>query len=180
MPSRATPFWIFAYGSLMWNPGFHVSDRRPAQLFGYHRALCIESWIYRGTREQPGLVLGLDRGGSCRGFALKVRGEDRDAVMAYLDERELSDGVYHAKWMRLSLDPGTTQAETTTAFTVVARHAAPQYRKPAPLHETARLIRQGHGQRGPCLDYVRATVEHLQAEGIRDHALERLLRAAMT
>src|SRR5690606_31673486 len=90
-------FWVFGYGSLMWNPGFPYQESVQAQIFGYRRSLCIHSHVHRGTPENPGLVLGLDRGGSCRGIAFRVSHEDRHEVLAYLRERELVTHVYKEK-----------------------------------------------------------------------------------
>src|SRR3954469_4786130 len=80
--------WVFGYGSLMWRPGFEFIEQVPARLIGEHRALCVLSFDHRGTPKKPGLVLGLDRGGPCRGIAFRVRGELRDATIAYLRGRE--------------------------------------------------------------------------------------------
>jgi len=81
-------FWVFAYGSLMWRPDFVFVEKRPARLDGYHRSFCIYSTHYRGTAERPGLVLGLDPGGSCQGIAYRVEAALEGPVRAYLDERK--------------------------------------------------------------------------------------------
>src|SRR6266700_1381916 len=86
--------WVFAYGSLMWRPGFPFVERVPARLFGAHRALCVLSHVHRGTPERPGLVLGLDRGGTCRGIAYRTTASERPETLAYLRSREQVTGVY--------------------------------------------------------------------------------------
>src|SRR3974390_2806866 len=86
--------WIFGYGSLMWRPGFSFVERAPARLFGLHRALCVYSFVHRGTPERPGLVLGLDAGGACRGIAYRVSAHLRCETVAYLRAREQITSVY--------------------------------------------------------------------------------------
>ena len=174
-PAAPHDIWVFAYGSLMWNPEFPHEESRPARLNGHHRALCLWSFDYRGTPEKPGLVLGLDRGGSCRGRAYRVSARDREAVIRYLDKREASDGEYFSRWLPARLeDDGTA----ISAYGFVVNPANRYYAGRLPLHETVRLVRQGHGDRGACLDYVRNTVAHLREMGIRDRALETILREA--
>src|ERR1700743_747801 len=86
--------WVFGYGSLMWRPGFEFLEQTSARLIGEHRALCVYSFDHRGTPEKPGLVLGLDRGGACRGIAFRVAAKRRDEVIGYLREREQTTHVY--------------------------------------------------------------------------------------
>ena len=172
-PTETGDFWLFAYGSLMWDADFAHAETRPARLYGYHRALCLYSFDYRGTRDKPGLVLGLDRGGSCQGLAFRVRGQDREPVMAHLHARETSEGEYHLRWLKLFLKDNP-QPVTGAAF--VANHANHYYAGKRPADEAARMIARGFGRRGPCVDYLRNTVAHLKEMGIRDRALERVLR----
>src|SRR2546421_13022372 len=87
--------WVFGYGSLIWRPGFEFIERVPARLIGEHRALCVYSFVHRGTPEKPGLVLGLDRGGACRGVAFRVAEKDSAATIAHLRAREQVTRVYH-------------------------------------------------------------------------------------
>ena len=95
--------WIFGYGSLMWDPGFPHVDLAPALIFGYHRELCIYSSRWRGTPEQPGLVLGLDRGGACRGIAFRIAAPDVVTSLDALWDREMRRGVYHPRLLRARL-----------------------------------------------------------------------------
>src|SRR2546421_11293351 len=88
--------WVFGYGSLMWRPGFDFVEQVPARLIGEHRALCVYSFVHRGTPEKPGLVLGLDRGGACRGIAFRVAEQNREATIAHLRAREQVTSVYRA------------------------------------------------------------------------------------
>src|SRR3954470_22656534 len=94
MAEQPDDLWVFGYGSLMWRPGFRFVERHRAELHGYHRSLCIFSHVHRGTPQAPGLVLGLDRGGRCRGIAFSIAPEDRETTIAYLREREQATAVY--------------------------------------------------------------------------------------
>lgn len=166
------PLHIFAYGSLIWRPGFAFEARHPALLRGFHRRFCLTSRHYRGTAEQPGLVLGLDRGGACRGVAFAVAAEAAEETLAYLDARENVAGeiVYTRRLLPVRLlDTG----RTVQAVTYVAdrRHAA--YCRPAP-EVAAAAIARGIGQAGANRDYLMNTVSHLHDLGIRDAALDRI------
>lgn len=161
--------WVFGYGSLMWDPGFDYLERSPATLYGYHRAFCIYSHRYRGTPECPGLVLGLDRGGSCRGMAYRVAASDVEDVLAYLHHREMLHYVYIPRMLRLYLAGG----RTARAHTYVADRQHKRYAR-LDIEEQVRLIAQGAGDRGDNREYLENTVRHLDALGIADGALHRL------
>ncbi len=166
-------FWVFGYGSLMWHPGFPHIEVRIARLNGFHRSFCVFSHVYRGTPQLPGLVLGLDRGGSCRGLAFRVPAGEGEEVLDYLYEREMITGVYRPSWREAKTDRGPV-----TAITFVVDRTHRQYAGGLAHDRTVDLILQGHGSRGPCLQYLENTVHHLQALGLRDRALERLLSEA--
>jgi len=163
--------WVFGYGSLMWKPGFKCVERRDAWLYGYHRAFCVYSHRYRGTAEDPGLVLGLDRGGSCRGIAFRIPAPEARATFDYLWDREMITGVYLPRTVRLRTHGGAVAAQT-----FVADPAHGQYAGKLPPAEAVRLIRRAHGSAGANTDYLKATVEHLDELGIGDGPLHRLQR----
>ncbi|GJD50235.1 Glutathione-specific gamma-glutamylcyclotransferase [Methylobacterium crusticola] len=165
--------WIFGYGSLMWRPGFPFAERRPGRLRGYHRALCVLSHVHRGTPERPGLVLGLDRGGSCRGVAFRVAAAEAAAALAYLREREQVTAVYVERVLGVGLDDGRRVAAVT--YLVDRRH--PQYAGRLPEADLVRLVRQGLGRSGANPDYVRHTHDQLVALGVADPVLARLAAA---
>lgn len=110
-------FWVFGYGSLMWNPGFEFMERAEALVYGYRRSLCVRSFVHRGTRDNPGLVLGLDRGGACRGMAFRISPEKWDEVIDYLRARELVTKVYLERRVRLQLQAGTGSMRSPTSST---------------------------------------------------------------
>ena len=163
--------WFFAYGSLMWDPGFDHEEVLPALLRGYHRAFCVHSEVYRGTPERPGLSLGLDRGGSCRGLAFRVAQPNRVAAAAYLEKRELVEDIYFCRRVKLTSAAGGLDAH---AFIVNRRHAI--YAPRQPLDDMARIIAGAAGEFGTNRAYLANTVAHLDALGIADGPLHELLR----
>ena len=170
-PPPGEDFWVFGYGSLMWHPGFPHLEVRAAHLYGYHRHFCVFSHIYRGTKKRPGLVLGLDRGGSCHGLAYRVPAAESEEVVAYLREREMVTEVYDPRWLHLR-----TRAGPVTAAAFVVDRGHKQYAGRLPLERVADMIAQGAGNRGSCLQYLENTVRHLEALGLSDPTLKRLLR----
>ena len=169
-------FWVFGYGSLMWNPGFEFEEQQPAHLFGFRRSLCVRSWVHRGTEHRPGLVLGLDRGGSCRGVAFRVLPSRQDAVVAYLRERELVTHVYKERTLAATLGDG----RRVKALAYIIDRAHHQYAGSLSIDEAAVTVSSAVGKSGHNIDYVRNTLTHLREMGIRDHWLEDVGRAAET
>lgn len=161
-------FWVFGYGSLMWNPGFTYKERMQARLHGYRRTLCIKSNVYRGTVENPGLVLGLDRGGSCHGVAFRVCGSTHDEVMGYLRARELVTNVYLERIVNLTSIGG----QKINAITYVADPRHPQYVSGLDTYNAAKIVYGASGSSGPNQDYVVNTITQLNIMGIRDTLLE--------
>jgi glutathione-specific gamma-glutamylcyclotransferase len=164
--------WVFAYGSLMWRPGFDFLDRVPARLTGLHRALCVFSFVHRGTPERPGLVLGLDRGGMCRGIAYRVAAASRAQTIAYLRGREQVTTVYVETMRQIELEDRTRRRVRALCYIVDRSHV--QYAGRLTLAESLRHVRQGHGQSGPNRDYVLETVRALEALGYRESDLHLL------
>ncbi len=172
MPDAADDLWIFAYGSLMWRPDFPFEERLRARLFGFHRALCIYSHHYRGTPEHPGLVLGLDRGGSCVGLCFRIAAAARAATLEAVRRRELITGVYAEIAAPVRLADG----RRLPAVTYVASRSHAQYAGVLVPEALTRLVAQGRGLSGPNVDYVRNTHEHLIDLGIHDAGLADVLR----
>jgi len=174
-PEPGEPFWVFGYGSLMWRPGFPYEEAHDAVLHGYSRSFCIYSFHHRGTREAPGLVLGLDVGGDCLGRIFKVRAEDAEAVVAYLDERELVNYPYIARFLPVEVRSGGAPREVD-AWTFVADRAHADYAGALPADRAAGLIMKASGIAGLNRDYLMQTVGHLESAGFVDEHLHLLLR----
>jgi cation transport protein ChaC len=166
----ARPVWIFAYGSLIWDPEFSYAETEAALLRGYHRSFCLYSYDYRGTPAQPGLVLGLDRGGSCRGMAFRLSADSVAEAIDRLWLREMSGRrVYDMRLLPVRTAHGTRRA---LAFTVL--RDCPDYAGRLSLDEAARLILGAVGRRGTCRDYFENTLRHLERLGLADGPLRNL------
>jgi cation transport protein ChaC len=160
------PVWVFAYGSLLWDPELRGAATEPALLHGYRRSFCLFSYDYRGSAANPGLTLGLDRGGSCRGAAVRLPTDALDRVW----HREMSGRpVYAARLLRVQTATG---ARRTLAFT--ALRSCPDYAGTLSLDEAARMILNATGRRGTCRDYFENTLQHLEQLGFADRPLRRL------
>jgi glutathione-specific gamma-glutamylcyclotransferase len=158
--------WVFAYGSLLWDAQVCDAAAEPALLRGYHRSFCLYSYDYRGTPASPGLTLGLDRGGSCRGAALGLPVDALDRVW----EREMSGRpVYGARLL-----PVRTAKGVRCALAFTALRNCPDYAGRLPLDAAARRILAGAGRRGTCRDYFENTLLHLEQLGLADRQLRRL------
>ena len=168
-PHRRGDVWLFAYGSLVWNPVLDFDDRVVATVHGYHRSFCLWSRINRGTPERPGLVLGLDRGGRCPGVAYRIPERLAEGELRLLWRREMLLGSYSPRWVH------TTRAgEPFRALAFVVNRQASGYAGRLPPERIVETLRHGNGKLGNGIDYLRQTVDGLAAAGIRDPHLLRL------
>ncbi|MDA1097591.1 MAG: gamma-glutamylcyclotransferase [Proteobacteria bacterium] len=166
--------WVFGYGSVMWRPGFAHAEQRVGRVYGYHRALCVWSWVHRGTRARPGLVLGLDVGGSCQGIAFRIPAADKHEVADYLYRRELVTDGYQATLHRVHLDGASPDARAVMALTFRANRRHPQYAGKLDHRHAADTVRRARGLSGANPDYVASAVQQLQAMGIADRHLQEI------
>ena len=163
------PLWVFAYGSLIWSPDFAFVERRRAKLHGFHRRFCLVTYGYRGTPDKPGLILGLDRGGSCEGVAYRIPEETRAETLVQLKARELPTYAYDPLMLRVATEQGPL-----SALAFVIRRQFPNYAGDLDLEETAEMIASAVGARGSNYEYLANTIAHLRALGIPLGKLARL------
>jgi cation transport protein ChaC len=168
----AGDLWIFGYGSLMWNPGFRFVRKHPARLFGFHRALCIHSTDHRGTRERPGLVMGLAPGGSCHGVAFGVPRRRAVATLRALWQRELCDELYDPRLVDIRTH---SRRLCALAFVVARDHV--RYAGRLRPQDIALRVAACRGVRGSNIEYVSNTVAHLRSMGVRDRHLAEVMEA---
>jgi cation transport protein ChaC len=172
---RKSPVWVFGYGSLIWNPELSFDRRATARVHGYHRRLCLWSRINRGTPDCPGLVAGLDRGGSCAGVVYRVRARSLRSEFERLWVREMFMGSYRPRWLNCRLGNGGL----VPALAFVVRRDAPNYAGKLSERQILSVFRRGScGRFGTSLDYLVNCVRGLREHGLRDPHFERLARHA--
>lgn len=167
--------WLFAYGSLIWNPLIEIAERRLGTLRGYHRRFCVWSALGRGNEETPGLLLALDHGGACRGVLLRIAPERLESELDLVWQREMLTAVYVARWLPVRSERGPVEA---IAFVANRRH--PHYAGRLPEERVLKAVAAAEGPLGRCADYLTNTVAHLRRLGISEPrlaALERRLPA---
>ncbi len=158
--------WVFAYGSLTWNPTFHFAERRRGRIHGYHRSFCLWSHVGRGSRDNPGLMLGLDRGGACAGALFRIAAGDVEHESALLWAREMMMPVYRARWLA-----ARTEAGPVRAVGFVVDRSCEQYAGRLPTERLVAAMATASGALGSSFDYLRALTDELDTMGIRDRAL---------
>jgi cation transport protein ChaC len=172
LAGRNADLWVFAYGSLMWDPGIHIVEIRRATLHGYHRRFCLKTTLGRGSRERPGLMAALDRGGICHGLALRVPSEHVDRETEILWAREMLAGSYVPSFVAVETPQGNVEALTFEINRGNSRYVTLE------LEEMARMIANGRGRIGSNLEYLDNLAERLELLGFSDPALDEVrLRA---
>jgi cation transport protein ChaC len=172
LPDPNGDVWLFGYGSLIWNPMVEHSERAPAKLYGYHRGFYLYSRINRGTWDNPGLVLGLDRGGCCQGIAFRIPAICIETELKMLWRREMLTGAYLPRWLPMQLKGKNGPRVKALAFVMNRQHES--YTGRLPDLTVVSHLRDAVGLYGPAKDYLRHTLEGLLKEGFRDPYLARL------
>lgn len=166
--------WVFGYGSLMWNPAIHYQESRIGTVHGFHRRFCLWAPLGRGTPDNPGLVLGLARGGSCKGVAYRIAGADVEEEFRVLWRREMVSDGYTPRWVTADTAEGPV-----TALTYVINRTCPRYAGRLPDDEAVKAIRSAAGDLGTNAEYLLSTVRHLDELGITDVRLHALVRCLL-
>lgn len=161
--------WLFGYGSLIWNPAIEYAEKRPATVHGLHRRFCLQTYLGRGSRERPGLVLALDRGGRCRGVVFRISPEQAESELDIVWRREMISHAYRPRWLTAVTPEGPVKA---IGFVINRGHE--RYTGALPDEAVAETIAHAAGFLGPCCDYLFNTVEHLEELGMPDAGLARL------
>ena len=169
-PLRDGPdLWLFAYGSLIWNPVLEYEDRQVATVHGFHRSMCLWSRINRGTPQSPGVVLGLDRGGRCTGIVYRIPAALAEKELRLLWRLEMLLGSYTPRWVH-----ATRGSKSFRALAFVVNRERSGYAGRVPPERLVEIVCHAQGKLGSALDYLRLTVDGLAANGIRDPQLLQL------
>ena len=171
--SQADPdedIWVFGYGSLMWNPAFEYAERRVATLHGYHRRYCLHVHAGRASVDNPGLILALEPGGSCRGEAFRIPRNDAEIELDIIWAREMVAMSYRPRWVRLN-----SATQPFRAITFTARRSEPRYAGRLTDDHVADTLAQASGPLGTATEYLEKTVAHLAGIGVTDRHLSALL-----
>lgn len=163
--------WLFGYGSLLWNPCVPVAEWLRGRVYGYHRDFHIRLTHGRGSPDAPGLMLGLDAGGSCTGLGLRLDTDDLNHELLMVWRREMLTGVYRPRWVWLQ-----AAGERRPAVTFVTDPRGRNYCGGLSRARMVHLLATGHGMLGSCTEYLDNTVAHLDQQGIHDHHLHALQR----
>jgi cation transport protein ChaC len=165
--------WLFAYGSLIWNPTVHSVERRAVHVFGWHRAFCLTVCSGRGSPELPGLVLALDKGGECSGIAYRIEDAALRDELALLWRREMVSGSYQPAWVDIfDSTHRTRRIGSALAFTIDPTDE--RYAGRLPSHEVVKILATASGFLGSAADYLFRTCEGLHASGIPDSEMDML------
>jgi cation transport protein ChaC len=169
---RAGDLWLFAYGSLMWDPAVQIAEIRTATLEGFHRRFCLKTTLGRGSPANPGLMAALDRGGQCHGLAFRIRAEEVEHETAILWAREMISAAYMPIFAAVDTPQGSLEALAFAIDPATDRYLA------APPEETARMILNGRGRIGTNLEYLDKLADRLELLGVRDPHVDDLRQRA--
>lgn len=165
--------WLFAYGSLIWKPEVEHVEARRGTAHGWHRSFCFRITRFRATKDQPSLMMALDRGGQCQGILYRLPGLSLQAQMGKLFRREFTAKPANSmpRWIKVTTDEGPV-----TAITFVMNRKSPAYVGRLPPEDVADVLARACGHWGSGAEYLHNTVMHLEEHGIHDSNLWRLQR----
>jgi cation transport protein ChaC len=158
--------WLFAYGSLIWNPLFHFEERHPALVHGLHRRFCLWSRMGRGSPHQPGLMLALEHGGRCHGFAFRIPAHLLRTELTLIWRREMVMGAYQARWVN-----AVVRGQPVRSLAFVVNRKGWQYAGKLPADEVVQVLAHARGRLGSAADYLFQTVDCLRSNGVQDARL---------
>ena len=158
--------WLFAYGSLIWNPLFHFEERHPAMVHGLHRRFCLWSRMGRGSPNRPGLMLALEHGGRCHGFAFRIPAHLLRTELTLIWRREMVMGAYQARWVN-----AVVRGQPVRSLAFVVNRKGWQYAGKLPADEVVQVLAHARGRLGSAADYLFQTVDGLRSNGVQEARL---------